>query len=267
LPRYYESLTVLADYPSGLHVLFNGRSYAPKNLPPRYLGTLMSIQFTEPAVALFLVGIVVAVVGGVRGLLDRAAVIVMGLWFFVPFLLVSFLSTTIYDNFRQFLFIVPPLFVFAGLALKAILARLSSTAFKSLVVALVVLPGVFWSVRLHPYQYIYYNSFVGGVEGASDKYELDYWVTSYKDAIGFLNENAPQDASVRVIGPETVFRMYARPDLAEIQDRYSVEGITEYDYALITSRYNHHVNLYPDAPVLYTVEVEGAVLAVVKQLP
>jgi hypothetical protein len=231
------------------------------------LSTLMALQFTEPLVVLFLVGIVIAAVQVVRGVLDRAAVIVLALWFIVPFLLVPILQVTVYDNFRQFLFIVPPMFVFAGLALKAVLSRLSTPSLKSLVIALVVLPGVFWGVRLHPYQYVYYNGFVGGVGGAAGRYELDYWVTAYKDAIEYLNEHVPPDASVNVFGPQAVFLTYARPDLAAVHERYLMEGSDDYDYALLMSRFNYHEVLFVDAPIVYAVQVDGAVLAVVKQLP
>ncbi len=32
-------------------------------------------------------------------------------------------------------------------------------------IALVVLPGLIGIVRLHPYEYIYYNTFIGGEAG------------------------------------------------------------------------------------------------------
>ena len=41
-------------------------------------------------------------------------------------------------------------------------------------------------VRLHPYEYLYYNSLVGGLEGASRRYDLDYWFGSMPEAIDHL---------------------------------------------------------------------------------
>ena len=49
-------------------------------------------------------------------------------------------------------------------------------------------------VHLHPYQYIYYNSFVGGVHGAFHNYELDYWGTSYYEAAEYVNQVASPGA-------------------------------------------------------------------------
>ena len=38
-------------------------------------------------------------------------------------------------------------------------------------------------VRLHPYEYLFYNSFVGGLEGASRRYATDYWVNIMPAAV------------------------------------------------------------------------------------
>ena len=38
-------------------------------------------------------------------------------------------------------------------------------------------------VRLHPYQYLFYNPLVGGLEGASGRYVTDYWVNIMPEAV------------------------------------------------------------------------------------
>ena len=38
-------------------------------------------------------------------------------------------------------------------------------------------------VRLHPYEYLFYNSLVGGLEGASRRYVTDYWVNIMPAAV------------------------------------------------------------------------------------
>ena len=37
-------------------------------------------------------------------------------------------------------------------------------------------------MRLHPYQTVYFNRLVGGLAGASGRYETDYWGNSYREA-------------------------------------------------------------------------------------
>jgi hypothetical protein len=42
-------------------------------------------------------------------------------------------------------------------------------------------------VRLHPYQSVFFNRlFGGGLAGAAEKYETDYWGASYKEGIEAL---------------------------------------------------------------------------------
>src|SRR5258708_31195620 len=41
---------------------------------------------------------------------------------------------------------------------------------------------------LHPNEYVYYNGFVGGVEGAQGLFKLDYWANSYAEAVGGLED-------------------------------------------------------------------------------
>ena len=42
-------------------------------------------------------------------------------------------------------------------------------------------------IRLHPYQYIYYNGLVGGIRGAQGRYELDYYCHTYAGAVRRLD--------------------------------------------------------------------------------
>ena len=53
-------------------------------------------------------------------------------------------------------------------------------------------------VRLHPYEYLFYNSIVGGLEGASRHYDLDYWFGSMPEANArleaYLRQTTPEDS-------------------------------------------------------------------------
>lgn len=42
-------------------------------------------------------------------------------------------------------------------------------------------------VRLHPYQYAYFNRLIGGgLASAVGRYEIDYWSTSYKEGVEWV---------------------------------------------------------------------------------
>ena len=38
-------------------------------------------------------------------------------------------------------------------------------------------------VELHPYEYMFYNAFIGGLPGAKFDYVMDYWANSMREAV------------------------------------------------------------------------------------
>ena len=83
----------------------------------------------------------------------------------------------------------------------------------AIVIGLLVLPNIFLLIKMHPYQYVYYNVFTDGVGGAFRIYEMDYWGTSYREAAEYINQIAPQNARVIVFGAPHLVETHARDDL------------------------------------------------------
>ena len=137
-----------------------------------------------------------------------------------------------------------------------------------MMIFLLVSPGIYWGVNLHPYQYVYYNNIVGGVGGAFRNYEMDYWQTSYREAAGYLNSAAPENANVIVWGADHLVKTYDRLDLQVQQYKRSTppESYPE-GYVVISTRHDKDLSLFPDAKILLQIERDGATLAVVKELP
>jgi hypothetical protein len=131
-------------------------------------------------------------------------------------------------------------------------------------IALAVLPGIVDGIRLHPYEYIYYNRLVGGVHGAFRNYELDYWGTSYREAAAYLSSTAPANASVWVEGPTHLLQEYTRPDL-KIYSTYEAARAEHYDYVVVLTRFNLDLQSYPEASIDHVIEREGALLTVIKK--
>jgi hypothetical protein len=143
----------------------------------------------------------------------RALYLVFFLWTAIPYGGSILTGAEVYDNSRQFLFALPPLFLAAALAFDALFSRIHRSVIRVVIAGLAILPGVIGIVRLQPYEYIYYNQLVGGVSGAFRQYELDYWATSYRAAMEGLNRIAPAGATVEVVGPWLSAATFARPDL------------------------------------------------------
>ena len=261
----FESIRLMSAYPWNGEVLFNGQRYAPTELPYAYLPVLLGIQLTEPVWLLFLIGFVITVIEYRAKRMEtvynkRLLLELVTLWFVIPILGFIIFRPTLYDNFRQLLFILPPVFLMAGV----VFSRIKHPAWQIALIALVTIPGLVSGVSLQPYEYLYYNRFIGGVHGAQNRFELDYWGTSYREAAEHINSIAPANSSIWVEGPAHVFGPFARIDL-KVLDAFdpSLTG-TEY-YVVILARHDLDKIIAPDAETIYTVAIEGVPLAIVKK--
>jgi len=108
------------------------------------------------------------------------------------------------------------------------------------------------------------NSFIGGVDGAQGRFELDYWGTSFREAAEYVNQAAPANSTVWVEGPAHLFSLYARNDL-KIYSSGEAERDDHYNYVIATTRYNFDKTSYPDAKIIYRIMRGNAILSVIKQ--
>ena len=259
--HFLETVLIMSQHPWPGSVLFNGATYPANDLPASYMPLLLAIQLTEPVWVLFFAGLAVTVFGIIWKRAEERELLMLTLaWFILPLLTFVILRPTLYDNFRQTFFIVPPIFLMAGLAFD----QIRRPALQATLVALVVLPGLVASVRLHPYEYVYYNQFLGGVDAAVNRFELEYWATSYREAAHEANRIAPPNANVWVDGPAHLFNRFARSDF-HLYSPQEPERADHYDVVVTLARYDLEKTSFPEAPIVYQVTREGAVFAVIRQ--
>jgi hypothetical protein len=258
LGHFMESLKTMARFPWYGLVLFNGREYESTNLPYTYLPVLLAIQLTEPVWPLFMIGLAGVMIKD-RG--HRELFYLVAIWFMLPLVILIITRAALYDNFRQILFILPPVFLIGGLGLDLLFKYLNKLSVQIMMIVLLILPGLVAGARLHPYEYVYYNNLVGNPTG---RFELDYWATSYREAIEYLNKVAPAAANIQVVGPHQLDRMSARADL--IVRSYNAAKDEPVDYVIITSRGGFDRKIHPEANVIYAVERVGMTFSVVKEI-
>jgi hypothetical protein len=88
-------------------------------------------------------------------------------------------------------------------------------------------------IRYWPYEYLYYNSLIGGLEGANRKYAFpeatDYWGVSYRNGIRWMNANAEQKACLYTAIADwcigTPKNIWLRKDIMVIPSKYIKENI------------------------------------------
>jgi hypothetical protein len=178
-----------------------------------------------------------------------------------------------YDGIRHFLFIVPPIFIFSGFTFETVLYFLSTHAVRYAnwlyagFVILILLPGVLGIVRLHPYEYTYYNSFIGGVRGAFRNYETDYWLTCYKEAVQDLNSSISEPANLFVHREAYIAEYYAENDITVSDQRGEADQIRSGDYLLVNSRTNEDRRILKDIPPAIQVRRDGALFCTIGRIP
>jgi hypothetical protein len=248
-------------------VLFGARVVAAPDLPRYALPFFLVVQTTEPVLVLAGVGVWVLARSPARREPWKIETILVGLWIGVPLIIALLFGTVIYDNARQYLFLRPPLFVMAGIGVEFLFRLLGpQTLARAFLVVLALAPGFVGIIQLHPYEYIYYNLLVGGVSGANRRFELDYWATSYREAMERVNRLAPANAWIAVSGPWQLASEWARPDLKLFQPRPDdPEADPIPAFAILTTRSNEDLKAYPWAPVVAEVSAGGGNLTVVRQ--
>ncbi len=264
--RFIKAFEVMKDFPFEGTVKFLGNSYMPGNLPWSYIPLLIAIQLTEPVIILFVIGLIGSVWSFIKNPNDNKKLLIIYSWFLIPVGLFIILHSSAYDNFRQFFFVLPPIFILSGIALDTVCRRINHRAANLVLLVFLAVPGIIGISSLHPYEYIYYNSFVGGTPGAAENFETDYWLTSYREATFYLNANAPIDAKILVLYAGYNVDHNARKDLRiygfNLED--AIQGT--YDYAIISTRYNSHLTILPNAEIVYEVRKNGVLLCVIKKL-
>jgi len=263
--RYVEGLGILANfanYPG--RVLFNGHLYGSGELPRSYLPVLLNLQFTEPLLLGIYIGLGVLGWRLFHGRIRADLLLYIGLGFALPLFGLILLNSPLYNNFRQALFLIPAMFLLGAPALELAFSKITQNWARVILIALIALPGIYSTVKLYPYEYIYYNSLVGGLAGARDRYELDYWRISLRGAAIELNKLAPPGSTIIVTRSAGLFARYSRPDLVVDKVINSILDLNNgFDYMVQVARWQPS-DLYPDIKNEVLIQRDGAVLATAK---
>jgi hypothetical protein len=270
IDRFIEVSNFMSANPTQLAVLFNGQLFPADELPRRYLPVMLGLTLTEPVWPLFVTGLVVAYFKFRSARLlghPKLDILTMLLWFLLPFGYVLLRKPPMYDGFRHFLFMLPPVFIFAGFSTEWILDRVRSHWIAAALGLAILLPGVLPVFQLHPYEYTYYNSGIGGTSGAFRRFETDYWLTCYKEAVEKFTINTPGRAQLFVKREPYIAAYYADASI-EIKDYREEAGeIQTGDFLLVNTRANEDLKTFRNAPSVLEITRGEAVFCLIKQIP
>lgn len=262
ITHYIEVIRIAARHPWRGFILFEGIVHSAEAIPWYFVPKMLILQLSEPLLVIILLGMVSMLRSKNFPKTQKALGLVLLLWFVIPISIPVFGNAIVYDNFRQFLFALPPLLILAGFGLESIFRRVNLLRWKFVIGLIALLPGVYSIINLHPYQYMYYNELAGGTRGAFRNYELDYWCTSYRDIFHYANEVLPDGVSVAVWGPILTAEAYAREDLIleKIGEDPGPEELIG-KYLILCTRHNTDLRLGAGRELLFEASKEDIPLA------
>jgi len=257
------------------NTLFDGRFVPASDLPWEYLPTYILLALPELVLVLLIAAPalgLVAAVGLARRHLDwrREAVLglfLLGFTIIFPVAYAIAIKAVLFDGMRHFIFVLPPIAVAAALTMDRAVSRLSEVPYRQAIYTALGLYGVAHvatMVLLHPDQYVYYNAFVGGVDGAQRKFKIDYWANSYAEAVRGLDaylqneygaDFEEHEFTVAVCGPPISAAYYFPANFRFVHRR------DQADFFIAFTKDNCDRAL-PGRPI-YRVERMGALLSVV----
>jgi hypothetical protein len=262
----------MANFRTEIPVLLNGRTFQSTDLPWYYFFTSFSI--TTPLIYILLgifsfILVIFQFFHSIKSYLfgqDRNTSLYF-ICFWVPVLLVIFLNSVMFDNWRHLYFVYAP---FVMILIKGVHA-FSQTGIKwavNVALAAAFLFVAVFSLINFPHQHVYFNNLVSHEQGSlTKKFERDYWGTSYKQAIEYIMKNDRSD---------TVFIAFAGSsgsnNLSVLSEKYKGRAAERWypntDYYV--GEYRYHPNGYPEFQnkKVFSISVQNSeIIAVFKLKP
>lgn len=265
-----ETLTALSKYGWSGTVLFDGEFISAQAVPWYYLPRWIFITVPFIFQVTFLGGIAV-IIGRYRRLSywqKACAILLLLQIFFIPFVTII-KGSTMYDEMRHFLFIIPGISILSSICFIWLFKRFKNCQFPRVFLTTILLIA-FWQISstmhaLHPYEYIYFNRISGGLASAYNRYETDYWGLSMREGMEWLNQNAQPRTKVIVAGPLHSAQAFAREDLRLIPYNPSAKINWQESYYYLARPRWDLPQKFPECPIAYQVQREGIPLTVVKR--
>jgi len=272
-----RGLLAFSEYQYAIRTVLAGQIYEMANVPRLYVPIYILVRV--PLLTLFGAGLamIFALLPRLSGTARpvRRDIALVSLTVIFPLLCQVICHGPAFTGMRHFLFVIPALAALAGIGLDAALTALATRGRAVASGALAVVTAcLVWNavtlVRLHPYEYLFYNKVVGGLEGASRRYDLDYWFGSMPEALGqleaYLRNTTPVDAgrpspvySVAVCGERLEFEKSVT--LPQLRWDFKPEW-SQSEFFIAPTHMNCDSDL--DGKVIGTVERLGVVIAYVK---
>ncbi len=277
-----NSLEIMTHFTTSLRQLFEGNIYWSDYLPWYYIPKYILI--TTPFV--ILIGFLLYFVFIRKKIIQSEYLYSFFLVFSFafPVFYIIYKGSNVYGGWRHALFIWPTFVIATSLGYEKLLRIIRNKRFQYLIygiMAALALKPAIHIIKHHPYEYIYFNKFVGGVDKAYGDYEMDYYGHSLKPAAKWLINNIiedkldeidPNDKMIIRTNFTKELRHYMRKYNNKVKVhycRYYERGNFDWDYAIFVNTYlnpyQQKHGIWPPGKTIHTINIDDAIICAVQE--
>src|SRR3989344_1077379 len=209
--RFVETFLTFKNHVWDEYILYLGQFYRGHEVPWHY--PIVMFGVTTPIFYLFLIllGIFISAYLIVKKTEHKSPLLFLLLWLIFPPVTQVISKAPTYDGIRHFLTVLPPLSILIGFTIWKLGLFLRKFGKKGgylfflyiLIIVVGYLQILLTDIRIHPYQIVFFNQLTGGVKGAKERFDLDYWGQSLKEAAEWINSNLPSGSRIWLTLPFT----------------------------------------------------------------
>jgi glycosyltransferase involved in cell wall biosynthesis/tetratricopeptide (TPR) repeat protein len=268
-----EALHVMSHFFINIGLLYDGHKILSNQIPWYYIPKY--VLYTAPIIVL--VGFAIGLLVFVPRFRNNRQLLIFSLFLlfscFFPVAYAIYQKSSLYDGWRHFLFVYPPLVIIASLGFTYIIN--SRQAVVRYATILIIIAGLISPVKFaianHPFESLYYNEIVGGLKNIYGKYETDYYMLGIRPATEWLVQNEHLATTKCTVATNCIFPVaaYLKPyknvgvDYVRFPERYA----KDWDYCILFSRFVDVTILtsgnWPPADNIHTIYVDGVPVAAV----
>jgi len=272
----WKSYQVMTHFPTTVRQIFEGHfdwsDFHPWYYLPKYMAITIPLIVFSGLILFFL---------NFRkdySVNHKIQLLLLGFTILFPIVFVILKQSNLYGSWRHFLFIYPGIVLISALGIHAFLTRYKNRIVRFSVLVLLLILAVHpirFMVANHPYYYLYYNQFTGGLKGAYGNYETDYYYHSMRKGAEWLQEHlkSKPDNTGIVVGANFPCQWYFRNDKSVKFVYFSWQNRSEYnwDYAIVANSYIPPFQLknkiWPPSNTIHTIFADGIpICAVVERV-
>ena len=281
--QFIHAFGVMSQYPFGRGVLYAGQYFPAENLPWLYLPVWIGI--TTPLIVL--AGILPGIIDWIKSIFSvfrwkekRQALkspaseiipwLVVAGWLAIPVAAIYIFHSVLYDGWRQMFFIYPAVVLISVRGLVVLYHLIERLRFNligmRIIAGLILLAGlvepVWFMVRYHPFENVYFNALAGTPATLRQRFELDYWGLSYKQGIDYILARDP-GKNIKIFVSDPPGQDYINAGLSSNNKSRLISVSDPSDANYFVSVFRWHPGDYPYTDEFNSINVRGTKIMVV----